>query len=355
LTYLAYIASMLEGLPEGERRSLAEAFLGRTLPLLRRIVTTARADQLKRSLTALRSLMHATGGYQEVVPRAGGGVDPGRGKSFPPGIAVENCNETTTAPEGVVTQRLPGASNSRGRRPEGARLTPVSERLSPHNSACLLAESRSGGSCRIPPAEGDDPPTGENSAPPQPSDGGPQGGTLYPSLVAARAGDPDGLARLLEAARPILAATIAPRLAGGWCEAWTPDVIQEALLDIVRSHASCRASSEPEAVAWVAALGRRQVATLFRREARRRELPLDAARRCTDDLPPPSPRIARALDLLRTALRDLRDDQHRLLWARWILSLTWQEVGQELETTAGGAKRRWQGLCRHLRCALGSW
>lgn len=46
------VDDLLAGLPEGERRSLAEAVLGRTLPLLRRIVTTASADQLKESLAA---------------------------------------------------------------------------------------------------------------------------------------------------------------------------------------------------------------------------------------------------------------------------------------------------------------
>ena len=46
------IDDILSGLPEGERRSLAEAVLGRTLPLLRRLVQTATADELKESLTA---------------------------------------------------------------------------------------------------------------------------------------------------------------------------------------------------------------------------------------------------------------------------------------------------------------
>lgn len=46
------IDDMLAGLPEGERRSLAEAVLGRTLPLVRRIVTSVSADKLKESLTA---------------------------------------------------------------------------------------------------------------------------------------------------------------------------------------------------------------------------------------------------------------------------------------------------------------
>lgn len=46
------IEEMLSGLPEGERRSLAEAVLGRTLPLLRRMVEAATPGELKESLTA---------------------------------------------------------------------------------------------------------------------------------------------------------------------------------------------------------------------------------------------------------------------------------------------------------------
>lgn len=176
---------------------------------------------------------------------------------------------------------------------------------------------------------------------------------MYPALVATRKGDPDGLARLLEAARPVLMAAVAPRLAGGWCDSWTQDVVQEALLDIVRSHRRCRASTEREVLAWVCAIGRREVAELFRREADRRDLSLDAA--CSfaaSSPPPPSPRIARALRSLQTVLSDLTEDQQRLLWMRWVASWTWAEVAGDLETTAGGAKRRWQSLLPRLRSGV---
>lgn len=46
------IDEMLAGLPDGERRSLAEAVLGRTLPLLRRVLEAATPGELKESLTA---------------------------------------------------------------------------------------------------------------------------------------------------------------------------------------------------------------------------------------------------------------------------------------------------------------
>lgn len=46
------IEDILSGFPEGERRSLAEAVLGRTIPLLRRLMEAATAGELKESLTA---------------------------------------------------------------------------------------------------------------------------------------------------------------------------------------------------------------------------------------------------------------------------------------------------------------
>lgn len=46
------IDEILSGLPDGERRSLAEAVLGRTLPLLRRVLEAATPGELKESLTA---------------------------------------------------------------------------------------------------------------------------------------------------------------------------------------------------------------------------------------------------------------------------------------------------------------
>lgn len=48
----SFMDEILAGLPEGERRSLAEAVLGRTFPLLRRLVEAATTGELKESLTA---------------------------------------------------------------------------------------------------------------------------------------------------------------------------------------------------------------------------------------------------------------------------------------------------------------
>lgn len=48
----ASMREMLAGLPEGEKRSLAEVFFRRAVPLLRRLVEGAPADVLKEALSA---------------------------------------------------------------------------------------------------------------------------------------------------------------------------------------------------------------------------------------------------------------------------------------------------------------
>ena len=69
---------ILAGVPEGEKRSLAEAVLRRSMPLLARMLATAPADVLMDSLAAptdvgtLARLLSASSGAQETVEE----VDP---------------------------------------------------------------------------------------------------------------------------------------------------------------------------------------------------------------------------------------------------------------------------------------
>src|SRR5690606_41602445 len=62
--------------------------------------------------------------------------------------------------------------------------------------------------------------------------------------------------------------TIAPSLRGGWAEDWLDDVVDECVLDVLRALHSCRARNEGQLLAWLAAIKRRQLALLFRRESR---------------------------------------------------------------------------------------
>lgn len=243
--------------------------------------------------------------------------------------------------------------SSREKNWEGGRCTPKSRAPNADTSARQLGEGPSPARSVAPWNGGDKSDAGGRVAPLGACHTTIRGGELYPSLAAARSGCEVGLLGLLRAAEATLVACIAPRLAGGWCESWTPDVVQDALVDVARSYRDCRASSEAQVHAWLVAIARRQVATLFRREHERQHVPLDFA----PDFPvappaPPSSRIAPALDSLRIALAGLEEDHLRLLWTRWVASGTWSEVGEALGTTAGGAKRRWQSLLPKLRAAI---
>jgi RNA polymerase sigma factor (sigma-70 family) len=173
--------------------------------------------------------------------------------------------------------------------------------------------------------------------------------SVHAELTAAKAGDAAALGRLLGLARERLSALVQRRLRGGHTEPWIEDVVQESLVDVLRSYRDCRAASEAEAIAWITAIGRREVAELFRREGRATLVDLSytdtvAAPGESDD-PSPDPRR----QFLRAALQRLGSSQHRLLWSRLVVALTWPQVGAELRISHTAAKRRYQRLLRRLR------
>lgn len=175
---------------------------------------------------------------------------------------------------------------------------------------------------------------------------------LYPALAAARVGDRNALDRLMKVARDLLLALISPRMRGGWTEGWIEDVVQEALLDIVRGYTGCRARTEAEARAWVATIARREVAMLYRREARRAQSygHLSAAENFPDtSIDRPTPRVAQSLNSVRDATERLTDAQHHLLWTRLPTAQPWTEVGRELGITPSAAKRRYQRILGRLQ------
>jgi DNA-directed RNA polymerase specialized sigma24 family protein len=95
----------------------------------------------------------------------------------------------------------------------------------------------------------------------------------YSALLAAPHGDADGLQELLEHARVPLVHLVRRRLNDGWARDWADDLVQAGLLQILRAHTTCRAESEPGLVAWIMAIGRRQIADLFRTQGRIRGWP----------------------------------------------------------------------------------
>ena len=91
------------------------------------------------------------------------------------------------------------------------------------------------------------------------------GGTLHPVLQRARNGDPEALEEFLTEARKVVLAVVRRRLRGGWTGDYIPDVIQDSLVDVLRSYGECQATSEGGVRAWIQAIARREVIELFRR------------------------------------------------------------------------------------------
>ena len=181
-----------------------------------------------------------------------------------------------------------------------------------------------------------------------------QGATLHPILASARTDNQQALDALLTFARPVAYAVIRPRLRGGWCEDWTDDVVQEVLLDIVRAHGGCRAVSDADLTAWVAAIARREVAEFFRREHWHSETVglLAMARLSVERDEPAAGAASVAIESLRPLMARLAPDQHELLYERLISAATWTEVGEQLGIPATAAKRRWQRLVLRLGKAV---
>jgi RNA polymerase sigma factor (sigma-70 family) len=171
---------------------------------------------------------------------------------------------------------------------------------------------------------------------------------VYRALLSARHGDPHGLQELLEHARILLVHLVRRRLSDGWARDWADDVVQAGLLQILRAHTTCRADSEPEVVGWIMAIGRRQVADLFRtRPAPEYPLSEDAAESAEPPHVSEHPEAA-VLRRLEAVLSTLTPEQNRLLWYRIVGGWTWAELGQELEIPRTAAKRRYQRLVRRL-------
>lgn len=151
----------------------------------------------------------------------------------------------------------------------------------------------------------------------------------------------------LTAVHSHLRRTIAPSLRGGWAEDWLDDVVDECVLDVLRALHSCRARNEGQLLAWLAAIKRRQLALLFRRESRSdRVLYLPTE---TIDSRPFADWPAAILRELNNGIDELSEVQSRLLWMRFRLEATWREIAMELGVRPSAAKRRYQRLIASLR------
>jgi RNA polymerase sigma factor (sigma-70 family) len=238
---------------------------------------------------------------------------------------------------------IPGPFSSRGKTGSGGRsrpdVPPGSRAITHPSSASTPTHvTRAGGTC--PPPEGDPHP-----APPERRT---SGEALYPLLAAARGGHDAALADLASRVRALLVRSIAPRLAGGWAAAFAEDVVGDAMVDVLRGFAGCRAGCEGEFRAWIAAIARREIASFFRHEAGRHRLHVSLQSGLPLSAPFEEPdEDAGEPDASLTL--DLSAAEWNLLRLRIDTSATWSEVGRELGIPATAAKRRYQRLLRRIR------
>lgn len=138
------------------------------------------------------------------------------------------------------------------------------------------------------------------------------------------------------------------------------DLAQEALIRMLPRLWRCRALVDAEVVAWALSTAHRVMLDDYRRhvqvEVRRLspelesvvyEHPAESRFQCERYRP------ETVLDrLVRSTIRDLPVELQRLLELRVHQGATWQEVADELGTTAAGAKRRFQRAQATLRRIL---
>jgi hypothetical protein len=167
---------------------------------------------------------------------------------------------------------FPGPSSSRGRTGPAGRIPPQMFARIRRPPLTFLAPRPN----RISPAGGGAHPSLEHPRPPAQPATRRAGEALYPLLSAARGGHEAGLVNLAGQVRALLVRSVAPKLAGGWAEAFTEDVVGGAMVGVLRGFAGCRAGCEGELRNWIAAITRREIATIFRHEAGRqhRRVPL---------------------------------------------------------------------------------
>jgi len=175
-----------------------------------------------------------------------------------------------------------------------------------------------------------------------------RGEILHQDLLAAQEGDALALERFATAAREELSRAVEARLRGGWTRSWVEDVVQDAMVNVCAHYHDCRAATVADLLGWLRSIGRRQVANLFRAEARWRDATttLGPTPLVGDEKPG---LLSPWASLLRQRLALLGTDPHKLLWLRFEVNASWAEVARELQTTPSGAKRRYQRLVARLR------
>ncbi|WP_310568597.1 sigma factor [Gemmatimonas sp.] len=138
------------------------------------------------------------------------------------------------------------------------------------------------------------------------------------------------------------------------------DIAQDALIRIAKGVRTCRAQSDGEVMAWAMTIAHRLVLDLVRS----RQSGLQAAYfadvtaqamfgMTMEDSIGQRAELEPAMELLLRLMADAYngaiDSTGELIWWRLIISLDWREIGEQVQTTPAGAKRRFQRAMDTLR------
>jgi RNA polymerase sigma-70 factor (ECF subfamily) len=192
-------------------------------------------------------------------------------------------------------------------------------------------------------------------------------------LSEARAGQADGLGRLLELYRNYLLLVARTQIDLHLRGQFNPsDVVQETFLDACRDFPGFRGSTEPELLAWLRRILVRNLGRLVERQLRtrkrdaRREVSLD---RRLDDLGGSADRVDAALAggvaspsaqarrreaaaLLADQLARLPEDYREVIILRNLEGLAFEEVARRMGRSPGAARVLWMRALDRLRGLL---
>ncbi len=170
-------------------------------------------------------------------------------------------------------------------------------------------------------------------------------------LAATRAGDAGAVRRLLDEVAPVVYGFVFARLGGD--EAAAEDVLQETLLEAVRSASSYR--GEAALSTWLCAIARRRLARHYERERR-----MEAARQGLRALPdePEEDDDAEAAaarrDELVRALGRLPAVHRQVLVLKYLDGHSVEEIAEQLQRSRVQVQSLLQRARQGLRRALGS-
>lgn len=177
---------------------------------------------------------------------------------------------------------------------------------------------------------------------------------LVPLLRRAASGDESSLTALLTRLHVVVSRFIRRRMNYDVAaEPFVEDATIEALVKIADRYSTCRAETDAQIVAWALTIARNVSIDLLRQGL----LHYGAAAVCIEasltSAVESTSEVSEATALLLQVQRDVQDllaeDLQRLLWLHLVEGASWADVAVELNTTAAGAKRRYQRAQERMR------